>query len=60
LITLAWVLTSTGAVTMLCDASGMAQLTAALLQEGFNAGEIRQVTGGNLKELLRNCLPDSS
>lgn len=49
-----------GAVTLPFDASGMAQLTAALLQEGFNAGEIRQVMGGNLKELLRNCLPDSS
>lgn len=47
-----------GAVTMPFDASGMAQLTAALLQEGFSPEEIRKVMGGNLKELLLTCLPD--
>lgn len=49
-----------GAVTLPFDASGMAQLTAALLQAGFRTEEIRKVMGGNLKQLLLTCLPDSS
>jgi len=49
-----------GAVTTPFDASGLAQLTAALLQEGFSATEIAKIMGENLKALLLRCLPADS
>ncbi len=49
-----------GTVTLPLDASGMAQLTDGLLQEGFNGGETYEVLAGNRQEPLPTCLPDSS
>lgn len=46
-----------GAVTTPFDASGMALLTAALLEEGFAREEIRKIMGGNVQRLLLQTLP---
>jgi microsomal dipeptidase-like Zn-dependent dipeptidase len=42
-----------GATTMRFDTSGLAQLTQALLDEGFTAQEIRAVMGGNAIRVIR-------
>ena len=41
------------------DASGLAVLTEALLEEGFSESEIRQIMSGNVIRLLRQTLPAS-
>ncbi|NUM72839.1 dipeptidase [candidate division KSB1 bacterium] len=46
-----------GAVTTPFDASGMALLTAALLEEGFGREEIHKIMGGNVQRLLLQTLP---
>jgi len=49
-----------GAVTTPFDAAGLAQLTDALLAEGFTADEIAKIMGGNVLRLLLEALPDKS
>ena len=39
------------------DASGLSQLTAALLDEGFSAEEVRKIMGQNTLRLLAQVLP---
>ncbi len=46
-----------GAVTVPFDASGMAVLTEALIQEGFSDAEIAKIMGDNAIELLAKNLP---
>jgi membrane dipeptidase len=46
-----------GAVSVPFDASGMALLTGALLDEGFAEEEVELVMGGNVLRLLREVLP---
>jgi microsomal dipeptidase-like Zn-dependent dipeptidase len=46
-----------GAIAAPFDASGMVQVTDALLQAGFTAGEIRAVMGENVLRLLQARLP---
>jgi membrane dipeptidase len=46
-----------GAVPTPFDATGMVQLTDALLAEGFDDDAIRKVMGGNVVRLLRERLP---
>jgi microsomal dipeptidase-like Zn-dependent dipeptidase len=46
-----------GAVPVPFDAAGIAQLTDALLAEGFGDAEVGQVMGGNVLRLLEACLP---
>jgi len=41
------------------DASGLAVLTGALLDEGFSESEIRQIMSGNVIRLLRQTIPAS-
>lgn len=47
-----------GSVETPFDAGGMALITDALLQEGFNEQEIEKVMGGNIFRLLQANLPD--
>jgi microsomal dipeptidase-like Zn-dependent dipeptidase len=47
-----------GAVPMPFDASGMVQLTDALLVEGFGDAEIAAIMGGNALRLLAATLPE--
>jgi microsomal dipeptidase-like Zn-dependent dipeptidase len=46
-----------GAVTAPVDATGLPQLTAALLDEGFSEKEITQIMGGNALRVLSEVLP---
>jgi len=46
-----------GAVATPFDASGLAQVTDALVAEGFNDDEIRLIMGGNVIRLLSETLP---
>ncbi len=46
-----------GAVTTPFDTTGLAQITQALLNEGFSEVEIRKIMGTNVLELLRKSLP---
>jgi microsomal dipeptidase-like Zn-dependent dipeptidase len=46
-----------GAVEVPFDTSQLAQITQALLDEGFSEQEIRQIMGGNVVRLLRETLP---
>ncbi|HYE16372.1 MAG TPA: dipeptidase [Pyrinomonadaceae bacterium] len=46
-----------GAVTTPFDASGVAQVTEALLAEGFGEEEVRMIMGGNVIRLLGETLP---
>ena len=39
------------------DATGLVQITDALLAEGFSEGEVRAIMGGNTVRLLRATLP---
>ncbi len=48
-----------GAVRTAFDASGLAQLTQALLSEGFTEEEIRGIMGGNALKVIRGGLPAS-
>ena len=47
-----------GSTEVSFDASGMALLTAGLLDDGFTANEIRQIMGGNVLRVLAEVLPD--
>ena len=47
-----------GAVITPFDAAGLAELTDALLQEGFNEDEIAKIMGGNVLRLLSENLPE--
>lgn len=49
-----------GAVTTAFDATGLPQVTQALLDEGFSRDEVAQVMGGNVLRLLRATLPPES
>jgi membrane dipeptidase len=46
-----------GAVAQPFDASGLAQITDALLAEGFNADEIKMIMGGNVLRVFTENLP---
>jgi membrane dipeptidase len=46
-----------GAVTTPFDTSGLAQITEALLDEGFSEGDIEKIMGGNIIRLLQENLP---
>jgi len=46
-----------GAVTTPFDTTGLAQITDALLEEGFGEEEIRMIMGGNALRLLMQSLP---
>jgi microsomal dipeptidase-like Zn-dependent dipeptidase len=46
-----------GAVQTPFDVTGLPQLTGALLQAGFSAGEIGQLMGGNVARVLLATLP---
>ncbi len=46
-----------GAVTQPFDATGLVQITDALLAEGFREDEIRKVMGGNVLRVLSATLP---
>ena len=46
-----------GATTEPFDASGISQVTAALLKERFTAEEIAKIMGGNFVRVLRAALP---
>ncbi len=46
-----------GSVTVPFDAAHLAELTDALIQEGFSAAEIRSVMGGNALRFLCDNLP---
>ncbi|HUP55252.1 MAG TPA: membrane dipeptidase [Methylomirabilota bacterium] len=46
-----------GAVPVPFDATGMAQITEALLGDGFSAQDIGRIMGGNVLRLLRETLP---
>jgi membrane dipeptidase len=46
-----------GAVPAIVDAAGTVHLTAALLDVGFDADEIRRIMGGNTIRVLREVLP---
>jgi microsomal dipeptidase-like Zn-dependent dipeptidase len=39
------------------DATGLPQLTEALLDAGFSAAEVQQIMGGNVVRFLRATLP---
>lgn len=47
-----------GAVTTPFDASGLAQITEALLAKGFSESDIRKIMGENVVLLLRRTLPE--
>jgi membrane dipeptidase len=40
------------------DATGLVQITDALVAEGFSESDIRKIMGGNVVRLLRNGLPE--
>ena len=46
-----------GAVTEPFDATGLVQITDALLQQGFSEEEVRKVMGGNALRFFRENLP---
>ena len=46
-----------GAVAQPFDASGLVQITDALLAEGFNEEEIKMIMGGNVLRVLSASLP---
>lgn len=46
-----------GAVPVPFDATGMVQITDALLEDGFSALDIGSIMGGNVLRLLRETLP---
>jgi len=46
-----------GAVAAIVDAAGTVHLTQALLDEGFEASEIRKIMGENVIRVLRETLP---
>jgi membrane dipeptidase len=46
-----------GAVAAPFDTAGLAELTDALIAEGFSEGEIRQIAGENALRVLRDNLP---
>jgi microsomal dipeptidase-like Zn-dependent dipeptidase len=46
-----------GAVTTPFDATGLVELTDALLQQGFTEDEITKIMGGNVLRLLSDSLP---
>ena len=46
-----------GGVQTPFDASGLVQVTDALLLAGFKDDEVAKVMGGNAIRLLRDCLP---
>jgi membrane dipeptidase len=46
-----------GAVTTPFDATGLAQITDALIEEGFDEEEIRMIMGGNAVRVLEQSLP---
>jgi membrane dipeptidase len=46
-----------GAVTTPFDTTGLAQITAALLEEGFSESDIEKIMGGNIIRLLQENLP---
>jgi microsomal dipeptidase-like Zn-dependent dipeptidase len=47
-----------GTVTVPFDASGMVELTDALLAAGFTENEVAKVMGGNTIRLLETSLPE--
>lgn len=47
-----------GSVKTVFDASGMALITEALLQENFSEDEIAQIMGGNVLRLVGESLPE--
>ena len=47
-----------GAVSTPFDATGLVQLTGALLAEGFNEDEVALLMGGNVLRLLLSTLPE--
>lgn len=47
-----------GAVPVPFDATGMAQVTDALLAEGFAHADVAAIMGGNALRVLAECLPD--
>ena len=49
-----------GAVPEPFDATGLVQLTDALIDAGFADDEIAKVMGGNVRRLLADTLPDST
>jgi microsomal dipeptidase-like Zn-dependent dipeptidase len=46
-----------GTTRMPFDTSGLVQVTQALLDQGFNPGEIARIMGDNVLRLLRENLP---
>ena len=48
-----------GFVTAVVDSSGLAMLTDALLQGGFNESEIAAIMGGNAVRVFQQLLPDA-
>ena len=48
-----------GTVTEPFDATGVVQITDALLEAGFTEDEVRAVMGGNVFRLLASALPQS-
>jgi len=42
------------------DATGLPQLTGALLDAGFSAAEVQQIMGGNAVRFLRDALPSGA
>jgi microsomal dipeptidase-like Zn-dependent dipeptidase len=49
-----------GAVPVPFDATGMVQITDALLEDGFSATSIGSIMGGNVLRLLRDMLPSGT
>lgn len=46
-----------GTVTTPFDAAGLIRLTQGLLEAGFSETEIRQIMGGNVLRVMRQCFP---
>jgi microsomal dipeptidase-like Zn-dependent dipeptidase len=46
-----------GAVAIPFDASGLDQITQALVDAGFSAEDIRRIMGGNVVRFLQENLP---
>jgi microsomal dipeptidase-like Zn-dependent dipeptidase len=46
-----------GSTTVPFDTSGLVELTAALLDQGFGESEIKMIMGGNIIRLLQQTLP---
>ena len=49
-----------GAVAQPIDATGMVQITDALLQLGFGEDQVAAVMGGNALRVLNDVLPETS